>query len=160
MRVFASRGRAAAALSLALCAGCYRYVPLPAAGGPAFAPGSEVRLYLTPEGSARVASALGAPATFLAGRTERADRDSLSLLVSESGAVGAVGAVATTRWVGERVMLPIGAVERGERRLLDRRRSLLVGAGVLLAAATGFVALRAAAGGGAEGGRDPGVVTP
>jgi hypothetical protein len=157
MRVFASRLRAAVAASLALCAGCYRYVPLPAVGAPAFTPGSEVRLYLTPEGSARVASALGAPATFLAGRTERADRDSLSVLVSETGAAGAV---ATTRWVGERVVLPIGAVARGERRLLDRRRSLLVGAGVLLAAATGFVALRAAAGGGAEGGRDPGVVTP
>ncbi len=157
MRDFASRVRAAAAASLALCAGCYRYVPLPAADAPAFTPGSEVRLYLTPEGSARVASVLGAPATFVAGRTERVDRDSLSVLVSETGAAGVV---ATTRWVGERVMLPIGAVARGERRLLDRRRSLLVGAGVLLAAATGFVALRAAAGGGAEGGRDPGVVTP
>lgn len=157
MPAFVPRARAAAVAWLALCAGCYRYVPLPAADAQAFTPGSEVRLYLTPEGSARVASALGAPATFLAGRTERADRDSLSVLVNETGADRAV---ATTRWVGERVMLPIGAVARGERRLLDRRRSLLVGAGVVLAAATGFFALRAVAGGGVEGGRDPGVVTP
>jgi hypothetical protein len=62
--------------------------------------------------------------------------------------------------VGERVTLPLGAVARGERRTLDRRRSFLVGAGIVLAAAAGYAALRASSGGGAEGGRDPGVVTP
>ena len=157
MRVFATRARAAAVTSLALCVGCYRYVPLPAAGVASVTPGSDVRLHLTGDGSARVAAALGTPAAVLAGRAERADRDSVSLLVSETGAAGAD---ATTRWVGERVTLPFSAVARGERRTLDRRRSFLVGAGIVLAAAASYAALRAATGGGAEGGRDPGVVTP
>ena len=157
MRVLAPGVRAAAAAWLALAAGCYRYAPLPVLGAAPLAPGTEVRLHLTAEGSARVASALGAPAAVLAGRAERADRDSVSVLVGETGAAGAD---VTTRWLGERVTLPLSAVARGERRALDRRRSFLVGAGIALATAAGYAALRAVAGGGAEGGRDPGVVTP
>jgi hypothetical protein len=158
MRLPVSGTRLAGAVWLALAAGCYRYVPLPAADAPTLAAGTEVRLHLTPEGSARVGSALGAPAAVVTGRAERAGGDSVSVLVSETAA--AAGAGARTRWVGERVTISAGAVTRGERRALDRRRSLLAGGGVVLAAAAGYALLRAVAGGGVDAGGEPGVGTP
>ncbi len=139
---------------LLLLAGCYRYVPVAGAAAPA--PGAEVRLHLTPAGSAHVAPALGAQTVFVAGRAERAGGDSLRLRLAES--VGPTGA--TTRWVGERVTLPLGAVARGEQRVLDRRRSFLAGAGAVLGAAAGYALLRAASGGGAGAGGDPPIPTP
>jgi hypothetical protein len=156
-RVTGARPAAAARRLLPLLllpAGCYRYVPVAAAAAPA--PGAEVRLHLTPAGSAHVAPALGAQTVFVAGRAERAGGDSLRLQVAESA--GPTGAA--TRWVGERVTLPIAAVARGEQRVLDRRRSFLAGAGAVLGAAAGYALLRAVAGGGAGAGGDQPVPTP
>jgi hypothetical protein len=156
------------ALGTALCAlplaGCYRYAPLPAAAAPA--PGAEVRLYLTPDGTTRVAPTLGPQTTVVTGRTEQGpdrpgpDRqpqsDGVRLLVSST--TKAYGG--TTPWVGERVTIPLDAIARGERRVVDRRRSALAGGGVALAAAAGYAVLRAVRGGGAGAGGDPPPPTP
>jgi hypothetical protein len=137
-----------------LLAGCYRDAPFAAAGVPAA--GAEVRLHLTPEGRERVAPALGAQTAVVAGRVEGARGGAVSLLVSSTTRADG----GTVRWVGERVTIPLGAVARGERRVLDRRRSLLAGGGVALAAAAGYALLRAAGGGGAGAGGEQPVPTP
>jgi hypothetical protein len=148
--------RLASAVSIVLLAGCYHYLPIPAADAAALAPGAEVRLHLTPEGRTRVAPVLGPETAVVEGRTERQGGDSVSLVVSATGRTNGV----TTRWVGERVTIPVDVVARGDRRVLDRRRSLLVGGGVAVGAALGYALLRAAAGGGAEGGAGTPVPTP
>ncbi len=160
-RAHGARPAVAAGLLL-LPTGCYRYAPFEPAAVPA--PGAEVRLHLTPEGSARVAPALGAQTAVVAGRVERAAGApagagagaGVSLLVAST--TKAYGG--TMRWVGERVTIPLGAVARGERRVVDRRRSLLAGGGVALAAAAANAALRGAGGGGGSSGDGPPTPTP
>ena len=137
---------------LLLCA-CYRFEPV--AATPAMA-GADVRLYLTPEGAGRLEPTLGPQTTIVAGRVERGEGDGLSVVMTST--TKSFGA--TTRWVGERVTIPVADIARTERRVLDRRRSLLAGAGVALAAAAGFALLRAIDGGGAEGGEPGPIVTP
>lgn len=162
MRLRATAARATSAALALLCAGCYRYVPLPPGAAPAA--GAEVRYHLTPEGTSRVAPALGPQTTVVAGRVDPGAgdgmrdgmRDGVRLLVSST--TKAYGA--TVQWVGERVTIPAGAVARGEQRVLDRRRTLLVGGGVTLAAAAGYAILRAVSGGGGGAGADPPTPTP
>jgi len=123
-----------------------------------------VRLYLTPEGSSRVAPTLGPQTTVIAGRAEgrvpndgpAGGGDAVSVLVSST--TKAYGG--TMRWVGERVTIPIGAIARSEHRVLDRRRTLLAGGGVALAAAAGYALLRATGGGGAGDDAGPPVPAP
>lgn len=142
--------------------GCYRYAPLPPSAAPT--PGSEVRLHLTPEGSSRVAPTLGPQTTVVAGRTEGGapngetvgGGDAVSVLVSST--TKAYGG--TMRWVGERVTIPVGAIARSEHRVLDRRRTLLAGSGVALAAVVGYALLRATSGGGAGDDVGPPVPAP
>lgn len=136
-----------------LVAGCYRYVPAPA---PPPAPGDEVRLYLTPAGTAGVAATLGPETTVVAGRTEAGTADAVRVLVAST--TKAYGAV--TPWVGERVTIPIAAIARSEHRVLDRRRSLLAGGAVAVAGAAAYAILRAVRGGGSGAGSDQPVPTP
>ena len=135
-----------------LLGGCYRYVPFTPA---AVAPGTELRLYLTGEGSARVAPTLGAQTTVVAGRADGAG-DPLRLMVSSTTKEWG----GTVRWVGERVTIPLGAIARGERRVLDRRRTTLVGAGVAAATVAAYAVLRAVTGGGSDDGGPAPVPTP
>jgi hypothetical protein len=135
-----------------LLAGCYRYVPLGGAPAPA---GSEVRLYLTPEGTSGLESSLGPQTTVVAGRVDAGRDGGLSVVVSST--TKAYGG--TMRWMGERVTIPLGAIARGERRVLDRRRTLLAGGAVALAAAGGFALLRAVSGEG-SGDDGPGPIGP
>jgi hypothetical protein len=140
------------AVGVLLLSGCYRYVPVAAAP----APGAEVRLYLTPDGASRLAPALGPQTAIVAGRVEASRDEGVSLVMSST--TKAYGA--TTRWIGERVTIPAAAIARGERRVLDRRRSLLAGAGVALATAAGYAVLRAVRGGGADAGGGGPTPTP
>lgn len=167
-RAHGARHAVAAGLLL-LPTGCYRYAAFEPAAVPA--PGAEVRLHLTPEGSARVAPALGAQTAVVAGRVERAGGPGAGGPGAGAGAPADAGVsllVASTtkayggtmRWVGERVTIPLGAVARGERRVVDRRRSLLAGGGVALAAAAAYAALRGAGGGGGSSGDGPPAPTP
>lgn len=156
--------RRTSAVCALLLAGCYRYAPLPPAA--AATPGAEVRLYLTPDGSRRVAPTLGAQTTVVTGRAERGPgergpdergrNDALLLLVSST--TRAYGG--TTQWVGERVAIPLDAIAQSERRVVDRPRSLLAGGGVALAAVAGYAILRAVRGGGSSAGGDPPPATP
>ena len=134
-----------------LLSGCYRFVPRPGTPAPAPPPpGAEVRLYLSPDGASRLAPALGPQTAIVAGRVEASRDEGVSLVMSST--TKAYGA--TTQWIGERVTIPVAAVARGERRVLDRRRSALAGVGVALATAAGYALLRAVRGGGADAGGD------
>lgn len=141
------------ACALLLLPGCYRYAPVAAAGT---APGSEVRLHLTPEGSSRVASSLGPETTVVTGRVDAGRGDQLSLVVSST--TKAYGG--TVRWIGERVTIPLDVIARSERRVLDRRRTLLAGGGVALATVAGYALLRAVNGSGSGDGSDTPVPAP
>jgi hypothetical protein len=142
-----------AASALLLLSGCYRYAPFAAASPVA---GAEVRLHLTPEGSRQLAPSLGAQTTIVVGRADASGDDRLSLLVSSTTKADG----GTVRWVGERATIPLGVIARGERRVLDRRRTLLAGGGVALATAAGYALLRAVNGSGSGDGSDPPTPTP
>lgn len=113
-----------------VCA-CYRYVP---ETSPEPAVGVEYRAHLTPEGSVQLRPFLGQDVVRVDGR-----------LVAVNDTVYEVSMGATTTshdprpiiWSGELMRLPKGAVERIERRELDRRRTVraaaLYTAGVVLA---------------------------
>lgn len=148
------KARRTSAVCALLLAGCYRYAPFPPAA--AATPGAEVRFYLTPDGSTRVAPTLGPQTTVVAGRAEHGRDGGVLLLVSST--TKAYGG--TTQWVGERVTIPLDAIARSERRVVDRRRSLLAGGGVALAAVVGYAILRAASGGGSSASGDPPPPTP
>jgi hypothetical protein len=120
---------------------CYRYVPLEVAAPP---PGTDVRLYLTPQATTELTPRLGPETTSVIGRVTSADATALTLVVSETGKLGG----GSVRWVGERVELPLGLVHRGERRVRDRRRTLIAGGIAAAATAGAFFILRAVAGGG------------
>ncbi|HSA54568.1 MAG TPA: hypothetical protein VLE53_02640 [Gemmatimonadaceae bacterium] len=115
---------------LAVCA-CYRYIPETA---PEPLPGSEYRAHLTPEGAALLRPLLGQDVIRVDGRV---------LAVSDTAyqvAMGATGVSTDPRpviWSGEQMWIPRAAVERFERRELDRPRTMraaaLYTAGVMLA---------------------------
>jgi hypothetical protein len=121
-------------------AACYRYVPLDAAP----VPGTDVRLYLAPQATAGLAARLGPETISLSGRVASADATALTVVVSETGKLSG----GSVRWVGERVTLPRALVFRGERRALDRRRTILAGGAAGLATAGVFLVLRAVGGNG------------
>jgi hypothetical protein len=102
----------------------------------------------------QLAPQLGSETTSVLGRVDSADSSALTLIVSETGKASG----GTVRWVGERVVIPRTMISRGERRALDRQRTLLAGGATGLATAGAFLALRAATGGG--GGDEGGGVGP
>ena len=140
--------------ALALCA-CYRYVPETA---PEPVPGSEYRAHLTPEGAARLRPLVGQDVIRVDGRV---------LAVSDTAyhvSLGATGVTTDPRpviWSGEQMWIPRSAVERLERRELDRPRTMraaaLYTAGVMLA---GSVWLSISGRASAKGGGGPGPAPP
>ena len=140
--------RVTSAACALLLSGCYRYAPFAPA---ATAPGTEVRVYLTPQGTSRVAPTLGPETTVVAGRADAGRDGGMALLVSST--TKAYGG--TVRWMGERVTIPLGVIARSERRVLDRRRTALAAGAVALAAGAGYAILRAVNGGGSADGSDP-----
>ncbi|MEJ7810028.1 MAG: hypothetical protein WKG32_06360 [Gemmatimonadaceae bacterium] len=149
-RLFAPRARLTLAGAALLVSACYRYVPFE--GAPAAASGSEVRLYLTPEGTSQLEPTLGPQTTVVAGRVSGAADAGVPLIVSST--TKAYGGSA--RWIGERVVIPTGVIARGERRVLDRRRSWLTGGGALLVSVVSFAILRSVTGGGSGDDGSPG----
>ena len=129
-----------------LLAGCYRYVPLE--GAPA---GSDVRLYLTPDGARAVEPVLGPQTRLVAGRLGAEQDGSVAVAVSSTTSSHGI----TTSWVGDLVTIPRDAIARAQLRVLDRRRTALVAGGVVLAAITGFAVMELGGGGQGTGGTTP-----
>ncbi|MEO6445201.1 MAG: hypothetical protein ABIZ91_01800 [Gemmatimonadaceae bacterium] len=100
-----------------LFAGCYRYEPLRT---PKPLVGENVRAHLTLAGTEEVARVLGRDIATLDGR-----------LVSEEAGIMHIAASATvtrsmisTAWTGEEVRIPASSVEKLERRVLDKKRTI------------------------------------
>lgn len=139
---------------LALSA-CYRYVP---ETSPEPVAGSEYRAHLTSEGSARLRPLLGQDVIRVDGRV---------LAVNDTAyhvSMGATGVATDPRpviWSGEQIWIPRSAVERIERRELDRPRTMraaaLYTAGVMLA---GSVWLSISGRASERGGNGPGPTPP
>lgn len=149
------------AASLLLLAACYRYVP---STRDALAPGAEVRLSLTPEGTSRLVPVLGNQTTAVEGRVLAAS--DTAYVLSLSGTLKTLGSngsstLSRTIWAGDSVAIPGVVVGGVERRLLDSKRTTVL-AIVGAAAATATVrVLVHALGGKSSGGSDGGgVITP
>ncbi len=122
-------------LTLALLAGCYKFVPV-AGGTPARA---IVRVRLNEQGATTLGKRLGvAPAT-LEGEVLDATRDSLVIRMTAS--TSAFTAQRVT-WVGERVAIPADAVASTERRTLDKRRTMVVAASAVAGSIVVFLGVR------------------
>jgi hypothetical protein len=138
-----------------LLAGCYHYVPVPAAPAAPPPAGADVRLYLTPQGMTELEPRLGPQTASVIGRVSDASDGAVTLVVSETRKAYGGAAV---RWIGERVTIPAATIARAERRALDRRRTAIMSASVLLATVAGFAILAATTGegrGGDNGGPSP-----
>lgn len=152
------RRRFAAVLMLSAC---YRYVPNTTAPVTA---GSELRLVLTPAGSASLVPILGQNTTAVEGHVSNAT-DS-GYVVAVSGTIkrgqGSGGETTMTRtsWAGESVRIPRVAVQSVEVRSLDARKTTFAAVvGAALTALTVKLITHAigSSGGGTEGGT---VVSP
>ena len=143
---------AIAALALS---GCYRYV---AETAPDPVAGSDYRAHLTPEGAARLRPLLGVDVIRVDGRVLAVNDTAFQV------AMGATGVTTDPRpviWSGEQLWIPRSAVERIERRVLDRPRTMraaaLYTAGVMLA---GSVWLSISGRSSEKGGGGPGPTPP
>jgi hypothetical protein len=143
------RLRVAVAL-LALSAGsvgCYRNVPVDPAPLP---PGAVVRLWLTPDGAAQLAPRLGPQTLAVDGRVDSVGAGGVTVVVSQTTKTFG----GTIPWLGERVTVPTADIAHAERRVPDRRRTVLAAASAALAAGAAMVVLivQHGAGAGSDGG--------
>ena len=111
----------------ALVSGCYYRTALPGASA---APGTPVRVVLTPDASHDLAPLLGDQVHTLDARVVSSTRDTLALAVirvvrSDDRAVA---------WSGERVALPRTAISLVDRRRFSAAGTALIAAGVVTAA--------------------------
>ena len=132
MRLHRTRSRALTLLSLVLVASsCYRFTPIE---GATPAPGQEVRLFLSDEGSVRMAPLIGPRIEAIDGRIVQTT--DTALVIAVEAAVTQGGRAMT--WSMERLTVPRSAVSSIRTRTLDRRKSWIVaGLGVVGAIALG-----------------------
>ena len=147
--------------ALLLLTACYRYVP---STRDALAPGAEVRVALTPEGTSQLVPVLGNQTTAVEGRVVHASDTAYVLALSGTlKAVGENGSTSLSRtvWAGDSVAIPGVAVGGVERRLLDSKRTTLLAIiGAATATATVRVLVHAFGGKSGGGGDGGGVITP
>lgn len=135
-----------------LLAGCYSYRTTPPG---TLRDGDDVRIRLTPDGSAAIAEAAGLRLQTL---------DGLVRGVRADGALLVLPADVTTRdgdalpWRRGTLAVPMQSLAGTERRMLNRRRTAGL-AGVITAVFTGAVviAMRSIRGGGSSQGNGPGI---
>lgn len=132
MRLHRARSLVLQLFALTLVASsCYRFTPIE---GATPAPGQEVRLSLTDEGSVRLAPLIGPRIEAIDGRI--AQTTDTALVVAVQAAVTRDGRAMT--WSMERLTLPRSAVSSIRTRTLDRKKSwILAGLGVVGAIALG-----------------------
>lgn len=116
-----------------IASSCYRFTPI---AGSTPAPGQEVRLSLSDEGSVRMAPLIGPRIVAIDGRTVQTTDTALVFAVE---AVVTQGGRAMT-WNMEQLTVPRSAVSSIRTRTLDRKKSWIVaGLGVVGAIALGDV---------------------
>ncbi|MGQ0648348.1 MAG: hypothetical protein ACT4P7_12335 [Gemmatimonadaceae bacterium] len=106
----------ALSLSMSLSA-CYRYVPLPT---PTPVAGTEVRSFLTPEGSTSMATTLGRNVSVFDGRLLSDEQNAWRFAVSQTRTAEA----RAVSWSGEPITVPRSAIARMELRVLDRSKTI------------------------------------
>ena len=112
--------------AILLLSACYRYVPSTTAP----TPGSEVRLNLTPAGSASLVPILGQDTRSVDGRVSSATDN--AYVVSVQGTLkrghgsGGEPTMSRVTWAGESVNIPRAALEGVELRSLDSKKTTLV----------------------------------
>ena len=120
-------------LLLVVASSCYRFTPIE---GGAPAPGQEVRLSLSDEGSVRMAPLIGPRIEAIDGRIVRTTDTSLVIAVEAAVTQGG----RSMAWSMEQLTVPRSAVSSIHTRTLDRRKSWIVaGLGVVGAIALGDV---------------------
>ena len=137
-------------LGLAL-SGCYRYVP--AASAP-ITTGDDVRLTLSLAGTARLAPILGERTTRLSGRILADNASEFAVAVDRTFKDDTIAVV----WERDRVTIPRELIAHTERRVLDRRQTMLMTGGVIVSAVVSAVVLsrsRGSAGQSGNGGNPP-----
>ncbi|MCC6318989.1 MAG: hypothetical protein IT361_15020 [Gemmatimonadaceae bacterium] len=135
------------ALSAASLGACYKYVPL---ATPQPEVGTEVRSFLTPEGSSSLATTVGRNVTVLDGRLLEEQSNVWRLAVSQT----MTAEDRRVSWTGEPVSVPRSAVARMELRVIDRPRTIRT----VIVAALGGIAVGLLVRGistGTSGGGDP-----
>jgi hypothetical protein len=125
---------------------CYRYVPsqavLPTAG-------HAVRLTLSTDATERLAPVLGPSTKSLTGRILANGGNDFAVAVDRTFKDNGLAVV----WAGDRVLIPRSGITHTERRVLDRKRSLLAAGGVALgtiASALVISSVRSRAGNGGQ----------
>jgi hypothetical protein len=119
--------------SAAGASGCYRLTPIE---GPTPAPGREVRLSLSDEGSVRLAPLIGPRISAIDGRAMESSDTALVVAVEAVVARGG----RSMPWSQERLSVPRSAVSAIRTRTLDRKKSWIVaGLSVVGALALGDV---------------------
>lgn len=105
------------ALAAMVVGGCYKYEPISA---PVPGVGESVRAHLTPSGSQDVTPVLGREVAWLDGRLvgNESGRFRFSVTQTRSRLSGSAA------WGGEEITIPGSAVDRVERRVLDRGKTI------------------------------------
>ena len=128
-------GRLLLPIALLASVGCYKYTPLAPTD---LRPGQEVLAELGDQGAAELARWIGPRGVSLRGRLQTVTDSAFTIQVTEVVRRNGV----TEPWIGETLLVPRPFVATlGERRF-DRRRTLLLGLGVV----AGLVGIDAALG--------------
>ena len=134
--------------------GCYQYVPLTPQ---AAAAGSQVRIELSDRGVVSVEPALGQSVTAVEGTVRGADADSLTISLANVQRRGS----GTQTWAGETIVLKPEDIRAVSERRLSQKRTTVVATSAITLAAAGIIAIAKASGdaSGDEGSKPP-PVTP
>lgn len=145
-------GRTTLLVVVAASTACYQYLPNKQ---PDLRVGEEVRVHLTNSGSAALQGFVGSDVAAIDGRvTARSDT---AYALSVGGTTKRTGGSAV--WSGEPVTVPVGVIAQVDRRVLDKRKTLLVSALSAGVGALAAVVISSVSGGGSSG-PDTGTTPP
>lgn len=131
---------------------CYQYVPAQQTN---LRVGEEVRVHLTGSGSSLLSPVVGQNVEAIDGRlTAQADS---AYAMSVGGTTRRAGKSAA--WSGEQVSVPVGAIEKVDRRVLNKKKTFL-GSALGVAGVALMAALISSISGGGSGGPDTGTTPP
>ena len=134
--------------------GCYQYVPLTPQAATV---GSQVRIELSDRGVVSVQPALGQSVTAVEGTVRGAAADSLMISLADVQRRGS----GTQTWAGETLVLKPDDIRAVSERRLSQKRTTVVAASAITLAAGGIIAIAKASGeAGGESGNKPPPVTP
>lgn len=144
-------GRTTLLAAMAASTACYQYVPNPQSD---LAVGQEIRVHLTSGGSTALQPVVGADVALIDGRVTARSDSAYALTVGGTTKRAGESAV----WSGEPVTVPVGAIAGVDRRVLNKRKTLLVSALAVVGGGLAAVVISAVSGGGSsrpDTGTDP-----